>query len=214
MSLKTPMRRFFLTAHVALSVSWLGSIAAFMALGIAGLVRAEHPEVFQAMYLSMDLIGWYVLVPLSAAALVTGLVQSLSTDWGLFRHYWVVAKFVLTVGATILLFVHMRAVDRAAALASASVLGQEFSALQIRLLVDGGLAAAVLLAATALSVYKPGGLTVYGWRKQVELARRAGRAWASPMSSAAVSMWPYALAVASLLILIAILHLTGVVGHH
>ena len=38
-------------------------------------------------YLAMDLIGWFVIVPLSLASLLTGLVQALGTTWGLFRHY-------------------------------------------------------------------------------------------------------------------------------
>ena len=42
------------------------------------------------------LIGWFVIVPASLASLLTGLVQSLGTEWGLFRHYWVSAKFLLT----------------------------------------------------------------------------------------------------------------------
>ena len=44
----------------------------------------------RAAYLVTALIGWLVIVPLSFAVLVTGLVQSLGTEWGLFRHYWVV----------------------------------------------------------------------------------------------------------------------------
>src|SRR3989442_8659005 len=40
--------------------------------------------------------------------------------------------------------------------------------LQIQLLLDAGLALFALLVATALGVYKPRGLTPYGWRKQLE----------------------------------------------
>lgn len=57
----------------------------------------------RAAYLVTALIGWVVIVPPSFAALATGLVQSLVTEWGLFRHYWIASKFVLTVGAMIVL---------------------------------------------------------------------------------------------------------------
>jgi hypothetical protein len=40
----------------------------------------------------MELTTWIVIVPLSLAALLTGVVQSLGTPWGLFRHRWIVAK--------------------------------------------------------------------------------------------------------------------------
>lgn len=58
-----------------------------MALAVSGLTSADVQTV-RAAYLAMDLIGWFVIVPLSLASLLTGLVQSLGTRWGLFRHYW------------------------------------------------------------------------------------------------------------------------------
>jgi len=213
MLLNSHLRRFFLNGHIVFSVGWLGSVAAFLALAIAGLVRSGNPDVIRAVYPSMELIGWYVLVPLSVAALLTGLAQALGTEWGLFRHYWVAVKFVLTVGATAVLLVHMRAINRAAALAATGMLGSEFSRLQVRLIVDAGLAAIVLLAATTLSVYKPGGLTPYGWRTQEERTSRAGRAWPSQVRSRPLTAWPYAVAVGGVLIVVVILHLTGIVGH-
>src|SRR6516225_2714668 len=100
----------------------------------------------------MELIGWFVIVPLALAALLTGLVQSLGTEWGLFRHYWILVKFVLTVGAVTILLLHMPAVSRMAG-ATAEIVH-----------AGGGLL--VLLAATALSVYKPWGRTPYGQRKR------------------------------------------------
>ncbi len=62
----------------------------------------------------MNLIGLYIIVPLSVAALLTGLIQSLGIQWGLFRHGGLM-KFLLTIGATSLLMLHQfTAVERAA----------------------------------------------------------------------------------------------------
>jgi hypothetical protein len=58
------------------------------------------------------LTTWIVIVPLSLAALLTGVVQSLGTPWGLFRHRWIVAKLALTVVATVLLLVHTQPIGR------------------------------------------------------------------------------------------------------
>ena len=214
MPLTPPLRRLLLTAHVVCSVGWLGAVATFIALGVVGVTRAASPEVIRVVYPSLDLIGWYALVPFSVAALLTGVVQSVGTEWGLFRYYWVVAKFILTAGATGLLLVHMRAVSRAAVLASSGVFDLEFSKLQLRLVIDAGLAALVLIVATVLSMYKPGGLTPYGLRKQEESARRLGRVLSAGRARVwRAGAWPYALGL-GFLILIVILHLTGVVTHH
>jgi len=80
------------TAHVTLSAGWLGAVVAYLALAIAGLTSHDAGMV-HAAYLAMNLIGQLIIVPLSLAALLTGLVQSLATEWGLFRHYWIVVKF-------------------------------------------------------------------------------------------------------------------------
>ena len=56
----------------------------------------------------MELTGWYVIVPLCLASLVTGLVMSLGTRWGLFRHYWVLAKLLITIVAMLILFAYMK----------------------------------------------------------------------------------------------------------
>lgn len=162
------LRAFVLTAHVTFSVGWLGAVGGFLALAVAGLVSRD-PQMVRAAYLAMELIGWFVIVPSSLAALLTGLIQSLGTQWGVFRHYWILVKFLLTIGATLLLLLHMQAVDRMSAAAAATTLSStDLGALRIQLVADAGLALLVLLATTTLSVYKPWGLTPYGRRKHKE----------------------------------------------
>lgn len=154
-----------LTAHIAFSVGWLGAVAAFLVLAIAGL-SSRNEQTARAAYVAMDLIGWFVIVPCSLITLLVGLVQSLGTKWGLFRHYWVLIKFLLTVGATILLLLHMNATSRlASAAADISSNLELLRPVRVQLVGDAAAALLVLLAATILSVYKPWGLTGFGRRK-------------------------------------------------
>jgi len=123
----------------------------------------------RAAYLSMEVIGWFVIVPFSLATLLVGLLQSLGTQWGLFRHWWILVKFLLTAGATIVLLRHMQAVSRMSGVPAETTLSStDFHALRIQLVVHAGGGLLVLLAATVLSVYKPWGMTPYGLRKQHE----------------------------------------------
>src|SRR5689334_19993174 len=115
------IRKFLLTLHITFSVGWLGAVAAFLALAIAGL-SSRDPQLVRGAYLAMGLSGWFVIVPACLGALLTGIVQSLATPWGLFRHYWIVVKLVLTVGATLLLLLHMQPIDSMAEMASSTVL--------------------------------------------------------------------------------------------
>ena len=98
------LRKLTITAHVTFSVGWLGAVAAFLVLSIAGLT-SHDAEVVKGAYLSMELISRFIIIPLCSAALVTGLIQALGTPWGLFRYYWIVMKFGLAVFATIALLI-------------------------------------------------------------------------------------------------------------
>src|SRR5260370_2688938 len=109
------LREFSIAAHVAFSVGWLGAVAAFLVLSIAGLT-SHDAEVVRGVYLSMDLISRFIIIPMCFAALATGLLQALGTPWGLFRYYWIVMKFGLAIFATIALLIHQFAVMAVAAM--------------------------------------------------------------------------------------------------
>jgi hypothetical protein len=126
-------------------------------------------------------------------------------------------KLLLTVGATGLLLLHMGAVSRASAVASGTLGNVGFRTLQIRLVVDAGLALVVLLAATTLSVYKPWGRTPYGQRLERDEHALSGIAAAAASNRRWItsgSWQPYALAVIIVLLVVVVLHLTGIVGGH
>lgn len=168
MKMPPRLRKLALTAHVTASVGWLGAVAGFLVLAIAGLGSRDLQTV-RAAYISMELIGWFAIVPLSLASLLTGAIQALGTVWGLFRHYWVLAKLLITVVASFLLIVHMQPVSLMADRAAGTSLSfADPDGLKVQLLADAGAAVAVLLVAVVLSVYKPQGRTRYGWRKQQE----------------------------------------------
>jgi len=157
MIMTSRLRKLALTAHVTFSVGWLGAVAACLSLALVGLTTRDS-AMASATYRAMEVIGLAIIVPCSLAALLSGLVQSLGTEWGLFRYYWIVAKLALTVAGTAVLLLHVPAVTRMARLAvSTSLSTGSFAGLRMQLVVHavGGLL--VLLTTTTLSVYKPWG---------------------------------------------------------
>ncbi len=154
-------QKLALLAHITFSVGWFGAVVPYLALAIAGL-SSRDIQLVRSAYLSMELIGWYVIVPFSFAALLSGLIQSLFTQWGLFRHWWILAKLALTIFAVLILLQHMRDVSRLAHMAQGTMLSSaDFGPDLIH--ASGGLL--VLLAAMTLSVFKPWGMTPYGRRR-------------------------------------------------
>jgi len=97
-------------------------------------------------------------------------VSSLGTTLGLFRHYWVLIKLLMTVPATIVLFIHMWPISLITHVAAERALSKADMGLQVQMVAAAGAAVFVLLVATVVSAYKPRGLTPYGWRKQQQRA--------------------------------------------
>jgi len=167
MTMSPRLHKFALTAHVVSSVGWLGAIVVFLALAVAGLT-SQDVQLVRAVYLAAEPITWFAIVPLALASLLTGIVQSLGTTWGLFRHYWVVFKIVIAVLAAVVLLMYTQTVSFFAGVAAES--STDLRELRAPTFVlHSGAALLLLLAATVLAVYKPRGRTRYGWRKQHEL---------------------------------------------
>lgn len=168
MTMTPPIRKLTLTAHVTASVGWLGALAVFLAHALASLISQDE-QMVRAASLAMGLTAWFVILPLSLASLTTGLVQALGTAWGLFRHYWILFKLLLTAVATIVLLLKLEPISYLADVAAeATFSSTDLIGLRTSLMVHAAGGLLVLLAAAALAVYKPAGMTRYGLRKQRE----------------------------------------------
>jgi len=65
--MNSSVRKLALTTHITSSVAWMGGVACFLVLAIAGFA-SKQPQTVQAAYLAMNLICWFVVVPLSLAS--------------------------------------------------------------------------------------------------------------------------------------------------
>lgn len=172
MQMSPGIRKLMLTVHVTSSVGWLGAIVAYIALN-APVYISDDEQTVRAACLMMEPVLRYALIPLAAVALATGIVQALGTPWGLLRHYWVTISLVLTTLAFVVLVLHLPTVEAMAAVAADPagdvdrLGGDLFHAV-------GGLA--VLLVPLVLNIYKPRGMTRYGWRRAQDRRATGARA--------------------------------------
>lgn len=151
------LRKFSLTVHVSASVGWLGAVVAFLALAITG-VTSEDVQTIRAVSIALQPLTQWVIVPLALASLLTGVVQALGTPWGLFRHYWVVIKLLLTLIATAVLLLTVEPIRALATYAAEQPdVGANVQAAISSLVLHSGGGLIVLLVITTLSVYKPVG---------------------------------------------------------
>ena len=159
------IRKLMLTIHLAFSIGWIGAVVAYLVLGLSA-VTTKDPQTVSAAWLAMELTGWFAIVPLAIGSLLTGIVIALGTPWGLFRHYWVLISFILTLFCVTTLLLHMPSVSSQAQVARAAEptvllrLGGDLFHPSVGLLL--------LLVITVLNLYKPRGLTRFGRRQELE----------------------------------------------
>ena len=171
MTMPPRLRKFALAAHLTVSVGWIGAVAAYMALDVA-VATSQDTQTLRAAYLGMEVIARSVIVPLAFASVLTGLVMSLGTKWGLFRYYWVLISLLLTIVATVVLLVETQTISYfAAKAADPTTSSGDLRALGSTLVHSVG-GTVVLLVILVLNLYKPQGMTRYGWRKQHEQRRQ------------------------------------------
>jgi hypothetical protein len=166
MTMPPRLRKVVLMAHVTTSVGWLGAVLAYLAVDITA-VTSQDVATVRGAYAMMEVIVVSAIVPLALASVLIGIVNALGTPWGLLRHYWVLAKLLLTVVAAVVLLVETQTVAHLAATAASSADPRGLPGTLPHSV--GGLV--LLVIAVILSVFKPQGVTRYGWRKQNELRR-------------------------------------------
>lgn len=161
-----PLYKLLLAAHVVVSGGWLGIIVAKLALWTAAATTGRQ-SVSGDFYAPVKVIDG--VFPLAAVAtVVTGVLLSLGTKWGLLRHYWVVTKLVLTVGVIVSAvgigdrFVRQSVpAPSGQAMDEGTILGAVLA--PTTLLLSLSAAHLIMLGiATVLSVYKPWGTTRFG----------------------------------------------------
>jgi hypothetical protein len=214
------LRKFTFTTHITSSVGWVGAVAVFLALAIIGLTSEDELTV-RGAYLTMAPAAWFVLVPLAHASLLSGIVLSLGTSWGLFRHHWVALKLLLTVFATVMLLIYMATFRQMAGVAADPVVDVAVVR-NASPIIHAVLALILLLIATVLGVYKPFGMTPYGKRKEDEQRQRivptpvARPDGARAIDASGAPRWTYFAGVAlAIVLLFLLLHvITGSGGRH
>ena len=158
------LRKLVLAVHLTVSIGWIGAVASYIAFDVVA-ATGQDAEALRTAYLAMERIVRYVIVPLAIASLLTGIVISLGTKWGLFRHYWVVISLLLTIFATVVLLREVQVIGSYADMASdPSISTEDLRALPSTLLHSVG-GTVLLLVVLVLNLYKPRGVTRYGRRR-------------------------------------------------
>ncbi|WP_433463238.1 hypothetical protein [Spirillospora sp. CA-128828] len=151
--LKRRARRVWLTLHVGISVGWLGLALAMTTLAVAG-ATAEDRAVRHGAYELMHVFDLAIVIPSMVMAIITGLVVSLGTPWGVIKHWWVLLKLVIALVIPVMAIVQstwIKELQTRTADPAADPGGTGLTLILCILLYT-----ALLWTAVILSVFKPG----------------------------------------------------------
>ena len=147
--------RWMRILHIVSTGIWFGATVAVLGLGAVAFFGST-PQEFVVVSRTMSRLYQQVLVPMAVFTVLQGVVYGLWTQWGFFKHRWVLWKWVCT--PVVILFLGVGGIAQLPA-AERSVHAGTF----VGGLADGwgflllvGLQVAIMLVMFWLSVFKPG----------------------------------------------------------
>jgi uncharacterized membrane protein len=87
--------KFLKTIHIVCIAIWFGGVMNWFPLVYGA--DLSHFESTRAAYLNMRSIAWNVIGWGGIGSLLTGLLNALLTNWGLFKHKWITFKFFTVI---------------------------------------------------------------------------------------------------------------------
>lgn len=158
-------RKWLVTIHLLFSAIMLGMSFVFLVLSIvAGTTNDEG--VFKACYSIMHLLSKTTIRFSTIGTLVTGILLSVLTPWGLFKHYWIIVKEAVTfltilIGPVGMYMWTLKAVTLTSSEGMNALLDQGFTIDSMQLWIGIILQIVSLVGLFIISVFKP-----WGTRKQ------------------------------------------------
>lgn len=154
-------KKWLLAVHLLFSAILLGVSVTFLILSLTA-AAAESEEVLKACYSGMLILARTSIRASTIGTVVTGVLLSVWTHWGLFRYYWIIAKELLTLlsiglGIAGMYGWSLKAAGMMSALGMQALHDPQFAANRQWLMTGIALQLVSLAAMFLLSVFKPWG---------------------------------------------------------
>lgn len=154
-------KKWILCIHILFAAIMFGVTIAFLILSITAAVTTDE-DVLKASYISMHLLAKTSVKASTIGTIVTGVMLSLFTHWGLFRYYWLIVKELLTflsIGLSIvgIYLWSLKAVSITTVQGLNSLHNPEFLVNRTYLFIGISLQIVSLITIFILSVFKPWG---------------------------------------------------------
>ncbi|MBP1949076.1 hypothetical protein [Virgibacillus litoralis] len=96
MKLSITPKRWLKTCHILFAAIMLGNMVTFLLLSIT-IAISENGQLIESSYQVMHLLSKTSVKASTFGTIITGILLSIWTKWGLFKFYWIIAKELLTI---------------------------------------------------------------------------------------------------------------------
>jgi hypothetical protein len=148
-------RKAVLTTHITAAVALLGTTLGLSIMG-ARTAGDDDGRDAHAVYDVMSLLTLSLGIPLSFIALASGVLLATTAKWGLFGYWWVTTKLALLV-AVIVIGATVTGASIDTMLEVTERQDPSASGARWTIVAAAATQAAMVLAASVLSVFRPGG---------------------------------------------------------
>jgi hypothetical protein len=159
MILSLNQQKWLKVFHLIFGGLWLSSIITMTAMTLLANGLTDGGE-FYMLNVIYHFIDFNILTPAAMGTFLTGLIYSLFTKWGFFKHGWLIYKWIVTLGLILVGTFYLgpmttEMLDIAKELRLAALGNGEFLSRWHIGLWAGGINATLLIIAVAVSTLKP-----------------------------------------------------------
>jgi len=97
--LSSKNQKWLKSFHIFFAAVWIG--AGVCLIMMQSFLEANSGQMLYGINISMKLIDDFVIIPAAIGSLLTGLIYSIWTRWGFFKHNWIIVKWIINIGGII-----------------------------------------------------------------------------------------------------------------
>ncbi|MBW1709380.1 MAG: hypothetical protein JRG97_06475 [Deltaproteobacteria bacterium] len=92
-------QRWVKSFHVFFACVWIG--AAVCLILISFFLQATDGKELYGIDRSLKFIDDFIIIPGAIGSFLTGLIYAIFTNWGFFKHNWIIVKWIICIGGII-----------------------------------------------------------------------------------------------------------------
>lgn len=88
-------QKYLKTIHLFFAATWLGGAFSLTLLNF--FLKSNDGKIIYGINLARQFIDYFIIIPGALGCLFTGIAYGILTNWGWFKHNWLIGKWVITL---------------------------------------------------------------------------------------------------------------------